>query len=95
MDPAVLLPAKVVPPTETLLVETVGLYLLRLLVGARRYNGFPPPLTAQGIGAGAEENGEAVLLRHPLQESPQGPVALVLVASVGPWNTLGARQDVL
>lgn len=68
---------------------------LHLLVGAGRYDGFPPPLTTQGVGAGAEEEAQAVLLRHPLQEAPQAPVALVLVASVDSGDPLGAGQGVL
>lgn len=56
---------------------------IHLLVGAGRYDGFPPPLTTQVVSAGAEQDTQTVLLRHPLQEAPQGSVTLVLVASVG------------
>lgn len=68
---------------------------LHHLVGAGGYDGFPPPLTTQGVGAGAEQDTQAVLLRHPLQEAPQGLVALVLVAPVGPGWPFGAGQDIL
>lgn len=40
-----------------------------LLVRARWDDGFPAPLRAQRFGAWTEEEGEAVLLRHALQEA--------------------------
>lgn len=76
-------------------MEAVRLETLHLLEGAGGHDGFPPPLTTQGVGAGAEQDPQAVLLRHPLQEAAQGSVALVLVASVGPGDPFGAGQDVL
>jgi len=76
-------------------VEAVGLQTLHLLVRAGRYDGFPPPLATQVVGAGAKEDTQAVLLGHPLQEAPQAPVALVLIASVGAGHPFGAGQDVL
>lgn len=64
------------------------------LVGAGGHNVFPSPLTTEGAGAGAEENRQAVLLRHPLQEPPEGPVALLLVALVGSGHLFGAGQNI-
>ncbi len=90
-----LLPAEVISAAEALLMEAVRLQTLHLLVGAGGYDGFPPPLTAQGVGTGAEQDTQAVLLRYPLQEASQGPVTLVLVASVGPGHPFGAGQDIL
>lgn len=75
-------------------MEAVRLQTLCILVGAGGYNGFPPPLTTQGIGAGTEQNTQAVLLRYPLQEAPEGPVALVLTASVGVGYRLCAGQHI-
>lgn len=76
-------------------METVWLQAFHLLVGAGGHDGFPPPLTAQGVGAGTEQNPQAVLLWNPVQEPTQGPVALVLIAAVGSGDSLGAGQDVL
>lgn len=66
-----------------------------LLIGARRHDGFPPPLPAQRVRAGTEEQSEAVLLGHSLQEAPQGFVTFLAVAAVvGGRRPLGARHDV-
>lgn len=89
------LPAEVISAAEALLMEAVRLQTLHVLVGAGGYNGFPSPLTTQCVCAGAEQDTQAVLLRHSLQEAPQGPVALVLVASAGPGHPFGAGQHVL
>lgn len=89
------LPAQVVSAAEALLMEAVRLQTLHVLVGARGHDGFPPPLTTQCVGAGAEKDPQAILFRHPLQEAPESPVTFVLVASVGPGHWLGAGQDVL
>lgn len=66
-----------------------------LLKRTRRDDGFPASLPAQGVGAGTEEQGEAVLLWHALQEAPQRSVALLPVAAAvrgGRW--LGAGHHV-
>lgn len=76
-------------------MEAVGLQPFHVLVGAGGHDGFPPPLPTQVVGAGAEEDAQAVLLGHALQEAPQGPVALVLAAAAGPRDPFGAGQDVL
>lgn len=89
------LPAEVVTATEALLVQAVGLQSIHLLVGAGGHDGLPPPLAAQCVGAGAEQDAQAVLLGDSLQEAPQGPVALVLVAAVGARHAFGTGQHVL
>lgn len=76
-------------------MEAVGLQTLHVLVGAGGHDGFPPPLTTQGVGAGAEQDPQAVLFRYPLQEAPESPVALILVAPAGPRHGLGAGHDIL
>lgn len=97
----VTLPTQLVSPAVVLQADAVGLPhpLLPspvLLVGARRDDGFPPPLRAQRLGARAEEQGEAVLLRHALQEAAQRSVALLTVAAaVGDRRPLGAGHHVL
>lgn len=64
-------PAQLVSGAVVLQAEAVGLAhpLLPppvLLVGAGRDDGLAPTLAAQRVGAGAEEQSEAVLLRHAL-----------------------------
>lgn len=67
-----------------------------LLVGTGRDDGFPAAFPAQRVGAGTEEQSEAVLFRHSLQETPQGFVTLLAVAVVlGAGGPLGAGDHVL
>lgn len=87
-------PAKVILSADALLLETVMSWTLYLVVGAGGHNVFPSPLTTKGTGAGAEQNRQAVFLRHPLQETAKGPVALLLVALVGPRHLFGAGQNI-
>lgn len=95
------LPAKLVSGAVVLQAQAVGLAHLLLpppvlLVGAGRDDGLAAPLAAQRVGAGAEEQSEAVLLRHALQEAPQGFVAFLPVAAVvGGCGSLGAGHHVL
>lgn len=94
-------PAQLVSGAVVLQAEAVGLAhpLLPppvLLVGAGRDDGLAATLAAQRVGAGAEEQSEAVLLRHALQEAPQGFVAFLPVAAVvGGCRSLGAGHHVL
>lgn len=76
-------------------MKTVWLQAVHFLVGARGHDGFSPPLTAQSVRAGTEQKPQAVLLWDPVQEAPQSPVALVLIAAVVSRDRLGAGQDVL
>lgn len=75
-------------------MEAVKLQIVCVLVGAGGYDGFSPPLSTQGVGAGAEQDAQAVFLWDPLQEAPEGPVALILVASAGVGHWLCAGQHV-
>lgn len=94
-------PAQLVSGAVVLQAEAVGLAhpLLPppvLLVGTGRDDGLAATLAAQCVRAGTEEQGEAVLLRHALQEAPQGFVAFLPVAAVvGGCRSLGAGHHVL
>lgn len=66
-----------------------------LLVRTWRDDGFPPALSAQSVRAGTEEQSKAVLLRHALQEAPQGSVAFLTVTVLGDCWSLGAGHDIL
>lgn len=94
------LPTQLVSGAVVLQAEAVGLAhpvlaSCTLLVGARWHDGFPPPLPAQHVRAGTEEQSEAVLLGYSLQEAPQGFVTFLAVAAVvGGGRPLGARHDV-
>lgn len=98
---AVTVPTQLVSGAVVLQAEAVGLPhpLLPspvLLVGAGWDDGLPPPLPAQRVGARAEEQGEAVLLRHAFQEAAQGSVAfLPVAAAVGGRRPLGAGHHVI
>jgi len=88
-------PAQLVSGAVVLQAQAVGLAHL-LLVGARRHDGLAAPLAAQRVGARAEEQRDAVLLGHALQEAPQRLVALLPVAGVvGRRGALGAGDHVL
>lgn len=97
---ASVLPTQLVSGAVVLQTKAVGLAqpLLPppvLLVRTRRDNGFPPPLPTQGVRARTEEQGEAVLLWHALQEAPQGFVAfLAVTAVVGGCRPLGAGHHI-
>lgn len=94
-------PAQLVSGAVVLQAEAVGLAhpLLPppvLLVGTGRDDGLAAPLAAQCVRAGTEEQSEAVLLGHALQEAPQGFVAFLPVAAVvGGCRSLGAGHHVL
>lgn len=98
---AVTVPTQLVSGAVGLQAEAVGLPhpLLPspvLLVGARWDDGLPPPLPTQRVGARTEEQGEAVLLRHALQEAAQGSVAfLPVAAAVRGRRPLGAGHHVI
>lgn len=98
---AVTVPTQLVSGAVVLQAEAVGLPhpLLPspvLLVGAGWDDGFPPPLPTQRVGARTEEQGEAVLLRHALQEAAQGSVAfLPVAAAVRGHRPLGAGHHVI
>lgn len=97
---AVSVPTQLVSRAVVLQAQAVGLPhpLLPsavLLIGARRDDGLPPPLGAQRLGAWTEEQGEAVLLGHALQEAAEGPVAfLTVTAAVRGGRPLGAGHHV-
>lgn len=96
VSPTQLVSGAVVLQTEAVWLAHPLLPSPVLLIGTRRDDGLPPTLAAQRVRAGAEEQAEAVLLRHALQESPQGSVALLAVARVvGRRRPLGTGDDVL
>lgn len=86
---AVVLQAEAVGLPDSLLPSSV------LLVGTRRDDGFPPAFPTQSVRAGTEEQSEAVLLGHALQEAPQGFVAfLAVTAVVSDCCSLGAGHHI-
>lgn len=81
------LPAQLISGAVVLQAEAAGLSCSfftfnTLLIGAGWDDGFPPALPTQGVRAGTEEQSEAVLLWHTLQEAPQGFVAFLAVTAV-------------
>lgn len=95
------LPAQLVFGAIVLQAEAVGLahsFLPSaiLLIRTWRDDGFPPALPAQSVRTGTEEQSEAVLLWHALQEAPQGFVAFLSVtAVVRDCCSLGAGHNIL
>lgn len=81
------LPTQLISGAVVLQAEAVGLAspflpFHILFIRTRWDNSFPPALPTQSVRAGTEEQSEAVLLWHTLQEAPQGFVAFLPVAAV-------------
>lgn len=95
-----ILPTQLIFGAVVLKAEAVGLARPLfpshiLLIRAWRDNGFPPALPTQSVRAGTEEQSEAVLLWHALQEAPQGFVAfLAVTAVVRDCCSLGAGYNI-